>query len=137
MTSTNVQVEDESVLVPIADVDSIILLKSLTLTEHLLKCSLMHRFLSTVQCKRGKQLCLYNFNKNPIDSFTNYPRFPRPYFLYKTRLVLHCKDRNTFIWSPRRTLGQLKQDYCWKTKHLPASSVTTQQKWNVPQTQGT
>jgi len=29
MTSTNVLVEDESVLVPIADVDSIILLKSL------------------------------------------------------------------------------------------------------------
>lgn len=29
MTSTNVPVEDESVLVPIADVDSIILLKSL------------------------------------------------------------------------------------------------------------
>lgn len=128
MTSTNVQVEDESVLVPIADVDSIILLKGLTITEHLLKCSLMHQSLSTVQCKRGKQLCLYTFNKNPTDSFTNYLRFPRPYFLYKTRLILHCKDRNTFIWSPRRTLGQLKQDYCRKTKHLPASSVTTQQK---------
>lgn len=69
MTSTNVPVEDESVLVPTADADSIILLNNL-FNRTFVKCAGPFQ---GVEMQKGKQLFLYIFNKKTTDLFTFYP----------------------------------------------------------------